>query len=176
MGSLSFPSTPSCFSPITMCSSLGCVSLEMVMINFFERVLKTFTPDLLSLQDHGHHFFIKRLNKGVTISPKLRVMCILVAGMWYTEAGGEGTPEGGSWEGRIPLDCAQSHLSEEAGQTGQTAQRQHLVNRLRPCTPPHGDTQCQSPLLAPRWPKSEWKREDRGRGWDMEGRRLEGRV
>lgn len=131
------------------------MSLEMVMINFFERVLKTFTPELLSLQDHGHYFFIKRLNKGVTTSPKLRVMCILVAGMWYTEAGGEGTPEGESWEGHIPLDCAQSHLSEEAGQTGQTAQRQHLVNRLRPCTPPHGDSQCQRPLLAPRWPKSE---------------------
>lgn len=45
------------------------MSLKMLMINLFERVLKIFTPNLSGLQAHGHYFFIMRLNKGVTEGP-----------------------------------------------------------------------------------------------------------
>lgn len=68
------------------------MSLKMLMIHLFERVLKIVTPNLSGLQVHGHYFFIKRLNKGVTegpTSPKL------VASMWYRVGGSDS----GGWAG-----------------------------------------------------------------------------
>lgn len=170
MGYLSLPLLQySTLLPLSRVVSLGYMSLKMLMINLFERVLKIFTPNLSGLQAHGHYFFIMKLNKGVTEGPDFPK----VGGRRVVQSVGKGL-EGGPGEGCVLLDCPQRCLSEEPGLTGHTAQQQPLVSAPWVCVPPHGDAPCQSPLLAPTQPKSEKKRGQRG-GGDTEERRLEGR-